>query len=105
MKKITLAALALAFYCSTNAQAHIDKVEYQKTNHEAVVTDIPFPEKTVTNALKDILEKMGYKGKSSKGFTVYQGVKLAELGPDAYDLYFSIDRKSRKEKDNASVSL
>jgi hypothetical protein len=36
---------------------------------------------------------------------MYSGVKLAELGPDAYDLYFMVDRKSRKEKEIAVVTM
>ena len=48
---------------------------------------------------------MGYKGKDVKGFTVYKGVRLADLGSDSYDLYFSADRKSRKEKEYSTLTL
>lgn len=48
---------------------------------------------------------MGYKGKESKGFMVYKGVKLADIGNDSYDLYFMADRLSRKNKDNSTLTL
>src|SRR6476661_7369467 len=90
MKKLFMLSLAVSAYACCFSQAHVEKVEYLKTNREAIVNDIPFPEKTVTQALNDTLEKLGYKAKSVKGYQVYQGVKLSQLGPDMYDLYFAI---------------
>lgn len=87
------------------AQSRTETVSYQKINRQAVVAEIPFPEKTVRDAIDDKMQKMGYKGKDVKGFTVYKGVRLSELGNDSYDLYFAADRKSRKEKDYASLTL
>ena len=79
-------------------QSKVSKVEYQKADREAIVHELPFEEDMVTKAIQDTLEKLGYKGKESKGFVVYRGVKLAALGSGAYDLYFAVDKKSRKEK-------
>jgi hypothetical protein len=80
-------------------------VEYQKINRQSVVNEIPFPEKTIRDAIDEKMEQMGYKGKDSKGFTVYKGVRLSDLGNDSYDLYFMADRKSRKEKENSTLTL
>ncbi len=105
MKKIVFLALA-SFACSvTMAQSRYTTAEYQKIARPAVANEIPFPEKTVSNAIEDKMGKMGYKGKSSKGFTVYSGVRLPELGNEAYDLYYMIDKVSRKDKGTSTVSL
>jgi hypothetical protein len=87
------------------AQSHTETVSYQKINRQAIVAEIPFPEKTVRDAIDDKMQQMGYKGKDVKGFTVYKGVRLSDLGNDSYDLYFAADRKSRKEKDYSSLTL
>jgi hypothetical protein len=87
------------------AQSATTTVEYQKINRQGVVNELPFSEKTVRNAIDSKMEQLGYKGKDSKGFTVYKGVKLAELGSDSYDLYFMADKKSRRDKENSSLTL
>jgi hypothetical protein len=97
--------LSLVLFITALAQTRIVTVEYAKVNRQAVVNDIPFPEKTVRDAIDNKMEQMGYKGKDAKGFTVYRGVRLPALGTELYDLYFSADRKSRKDKDNSSLTL
>ncbi|HQW84065.1 MAG TPA: hypothetical protein PK987_06390 [Ferruginibacter sp.] len=105
MKNIIVFILFCFGYISVTAQSTIETVSYQKTDHEAVVNEIPFPEKTIMNAIDTKMQQLGYKGKSSKGYTVYKAVQLAELGNDTYDLYFTADRKSRKNKDNSTLTL
>lgn len=105
MNKLFFLLIVLISSTICYAQPSITTVEYQKVNRQAVVTDMPFTEKAVTSALEDKLGKMGYSGKESKGFTVYKGVKLKELGDESYDLYFKIDKKSRKDKDNSTVTI
>jgi hypothetical protein len=51
------------------------------------------------------IEKRGYRGKDNKGYTVFKGVMIPEIGPVAYDLYFKTDRKSRKEKDITILTM
>lgn len=105
MKYIVTSLLSLLVCITLSAQSRIATVEYAKVNRQAVVNDIPFPEKTVRDAIDNKMEQMGYKGKDAKGFTVYRGVRLPALGTELYDLYFSADRKSRKDKDNSSLTL
>ncbi len=105
MKQLLAVLMASFIYVAAVAQPQITMVEYQKVNRQAVVADMPFAEKSVTKALQDKLEKMGYSGKDSKGFTVYKGVHLKELGEGTYDLYFMIDRKSRKDKENSTITM
>lgn len=105
MKHTTLLIIGILFAGFISAQSHTAMVDYKKINYEAVVNEVPFPEKTVSNAINDKMEKMGYKGKSSKNFMVYSGVRMPELGNDLYDLYFMTDRKSRKEKETTVLTL
>ena len=105
MKKLFF--FASGIICSTAAisQSRTTLVEYAKVNRQAVINEIPFPEKTVRNAIDDKMEKSGYKGKESKGYNVYKGVRLAGMGTEALDIYFMVDRKSKKEKEIAVVTM
>jgi len=105
MKYLPALFFSLVLSAATTAQSRINSVEYQKINRDAIVNELPFPESVTGKAIQDTLEKLGYKGKDSKGFTVYKGVKLPALGNDTYDLYFSVDRKSKKEKELSVVTM
>lgn len=105
MKKITAFIFLCCLYTMVTAQSSIETVSYLKNDQQAVVNEILFPEKTIMNAIDNKMEQMGYKGKSTKGFTVYKGVRMADLGTGEYDLYFSADRKSRRNKDNSTLTL
>jgi len=105
MKKIYLFAIASIAFVNLMAQARNTTTEYQKVMRPAIVSDMPFPEKVVNGAIEDKLGKMGYKGKSTKGFTLYSGVRVPEIGAGTYDLYFLVDRVSKKDKDNSTVTL
>ncbi|MEO6722807.1 MAG: hypothetical protein ABIN67_20740 [Ferruginibacter sp.] len=104
MKKIFLIIIAFSI---TNlfGQARLATTDYQKTTQPAVEIEIPFSEKTTSKAIEEKMEKMGFKGDNSKGFMVYKAVRIAQLGPDAYDLYFKTERKSKKEKDVTLVTM
>ncbi len=105
MKKLFLVSVILFLATGVFAQAHLATADYQKTMQPAVEIEIPFPEKTVMKSIVDKMEKKGYKGKESKGYTVFKGVLVPEIGPDTYDLYFKTDRKSRKEKDATILTM
>ena len=105
MKRICLMILGIWFFSGAYAQAHTVTVEYQKISREALQNEISYPEKTIGNAIEESMAKLGFKGKSSKGFTVYKGVSLPELGSVSCDLYFSVDRKSKKEKETSTITL
>lgn len=105
MRKLLLVAILSCTGAASFAQSHTETVEFQKMNREAIVAEIPFSEKIITAAILDTLQKLGYKGKESKGFVVYKGVTLPVLGRRTYDLYFSVERKSKKEKESSVVTL
>ncbi len=106
MKKLYVVVLLFAgTYSGVCGQSKTTTIEYKKISRDAVSRELPFPEKTVINAMEDTLEKMGYHGKESKGFMVFKGVTLPVLGTDPYDLYISTDRKSKREKESAVITM
>lgn len=106
MKKIiyTLSAILL-LNVSVSSQARYIFIDFKDAQRPGIQNEYSYPDRTVTNAIDDKLVKMGYKGRNVKGYTFYKGVTLPELGSQPYDLYFKVDRKSRKEKDNAVVTM
>lgn len=105
MGKYILAAILIFGFTLSMAQSRSVSVEYQKIKRDGIVNEIPFNDKITAAAIEDTFQKLGYKGKESKGFVVYKGVMLPVLGKQSYDLYFSIDKKSKKDKDASFVSL
>lgn len=105
MKKIFLSAVILFTAMAAFAQARTATADYNKTMQPAVEIEIPFEEKTVMKSLVEKMEKKGYKGKENKGYMVFRGVTMSELGSGTYDLYFKAERKSRKEKDVTILTM
>jgi hypothetical protein len=106
MKKFLLLLIVMvAFKLTTRAQAYEGKIDYQKTQQSAAIIELPYNQDVVEDAIKDYMAKRGTKGSSSKGFNVFKGVKLDTGDTDPSDLYFKIERKSRKEKDVTVVTL
>lgn len=105
MKKIFPLLSLLLISLTGLTQSYTSTVEYQKALRQAVINSIPFPEKVITAAIEDTMQKLGYKGKDAKDFTVYRGVKLPEFNNIPLDLYFMVERKSKKEKENSTVTL
>jgi NADH dehydrogenase/NADH:ubiquinone oxidoreductase subunit G len=104
MKKFFFLSAIICFATGAFSQARQATADYNKTMQPAVETEIPFSEKTVMKSLVEKMEKKGYKGKDVKGYTVFRGVNMAEIGPDTYDLYFKTDRK-KKEKDVTILTM
>lgn len=106
MKKIIYTLIAILIFTYTSfSQSHYTFIDFKDAKRPAIQTEFAYDDKTVSNAIDEKLTKMGYKGKETKGYMVYKGVMLPELGNQPYDLYFSVDRKSRKDKDNAVVNM
>ncbi|MEO7306811.1 MAG: hypothetical protein ABIR78_06990 [Ferruginibacter sp.] len=105
MKTICIILAVAGFCLPASAQSEISTVSYLKVDRQAVTNEIAFPEKTIMKAIDEKMVQLGYKGKDSKGFTVYRSVRLPELGNGEYDLYFMAERKSRRNKDNSTVTL
>lgn len=106
MKKIIIICLLfLSTHTIINAQSSTGSVDYNKVSQTAVINEMPFAPEITEDAIVGKMKSLGYSSKSSKGFMMFKGVKLAELGPDTYDLYYKVEKKSKKEKDKSIVSL
>lgn len=106
MKKI-LTLLILSFFIKYTAAQEIveGKVDYQKKEQAALMVELPYPPGVVEDAIKDYLNKRGIKSNSSKGYNLFKGTRLDSLSGMDNDLYFKVERKSRKEKDASVVYL
>jgi len=106
MRKIIYTLITLFIFTITvSAQARYVFIDFKDTKKPGVQNEFSYSDKTISNAIDDKMTKMGYKSKDLKDYTVYKSVLLPELGNQTYDLYFKVDRKSRKEKDNAVVTM
>ncbi len=102
MLKLLFSFLCTAlFTIASFAQARSAFIKFKDAQRPSVVYEFAFPEKTVEKAVDDKMEKLGYKGKQSKGFVVYNGVTLSELGNQPLDMYFKFDGR----RENTTVYL
>jgi hypothetical protein len=86
-------------------QATEGTAEFQKTQQPAAIIELPYAENVVEKAIAEYMSRKGSKGSDSKGFKTFRGYKLRDSQDYTSDLYFKIDRKSRKEKEVTVVSL
>lgn len=105
MKKMISLVVMMVVYTSTHAQSYTGTADYKKMSRQAIFNEVPFADKVTEAAIKDSLEKLGYKPKESKGFMVYKGVNLASLAKEPLDIYIAVERKSRKEKEVSVITM
>jgi hypothetical protein len=79
------------------------KVDHLRKDQPALIMELPYPPDVVEDAIKDYLNKKGSKSNSSRGYQLFKDTKLSELDTEGSDLYFKVERKSRKEKDVSVV--
>ena len=85
-------------------QVYETKIDYNKTSQAAVVGEYRYSEQIVEKTLRDKLERMGYKIKSSRGFLVVSNAVIASVSNKPLEYAFKIERKSKKEKDITMLS-
>jgi hypothetical protein len=106
MKKILLLLILTVSILYAGAQDIMEgKVEYQKKEQPALIIELPYSPQVVEDAIKDYLNKRGSKASSSKGYQMFKGTRLSELDTEGSDVYFKVERKSRKEKDASVVYM
>ena len=74
--------------------------------------DFPYPPQAVEDALVKKMESLGYKSKEEKGmfnkdkgFRAYKAAYITAISGTSMDYMFKVERKSRKEKDEAQLFL
>ena len=112
MRKPILTLLFIASSFIIKAQAYEDKIEYNKEKQACIVMEYDFPPLAVENAVVAKMNKLGYKGKEEKGmfnkdkgFRVYKDAMIGDISPSRYNYIVNVDRKSRKDADDAVLYL
>jgi hypothetical protein len=107
MRKILLGLLALSalHYGYAQPRAGELKTKYDKSEKVAAVIELPYPPDVVEEAIKNHLASKGNKADKTKGFTLFRGTKLSDEDLSSSDVYFKVERKSRREKDISVVYL
>ena len=105
MKNFTLLLLFILSVQLSFAQVYEGKIEYNKTSQAGVIAAYNYPEATVEKTLRDKLERMGYKVKSSKGYLIISNAEISSISSKSMEYAFKIERKSKKEKDATIVTL
>ena len=105
MKNILLLFLTLSFSVAYSQEVMESKVEFQKTTQPSVMVSVPYTSDVVEDAIKDYFNRMGVKADDSHGFLVFKSARLSLTDTWNSDLYFKVERKSRKEKDESIIYL
>ncbi len=108
MKKIIFIVIIIAiakFSAFAQPAAADTRVEYQKGDKAAAVIELPYNPDVVAAAIKDDMLKKGIKEEKSKGFQVFKGARLNPSDGEVVDMYFKVDRKSRKENNISLIYL
>ncbi|MBL7697991.1 MAG: hypothetical protein JNK79_07525 [Chitinophagaceae bacterium] len=77
-------------------------IEYQKGDKRAAIVEVPYPPEIVEGSLKQQFAKGGVKEQRLKGMQVFKNARLTSTDGEAADLYFKVQKKSRRE-DNVSI--
>lgn len=115
MKKLTILLVILfTLRATTFSQSNITSVSYNKTDQAGLMLELPYNEEISQDFIISNLKKTGYtpetkgslfwKNNKINGFYTFKGVRLEGLN-DAVDLYFKVDRKSRKQKNESIIYL
>ena len=104
MKYFLMIVMAIALQ-NSYGQVYESKIDYKKTSQAAVVGEYKYSEEIVQKALRDKLERMGYKIKSTKGFLVVSNAVISSISSKPLEYAFKVERKNRKEKDIALLSV
>jgi hypothetical protein len=106
MKITIISFILLIITCLTYGQAHEGTVDFQNAPQRAAVIELPYSQDVVTTAMNDYLSRKGKsKGSDIKGFVTYRNTQALQSDSINMDLYFKVERKSRKEKNISVISL
>jgi hypothetical protein len=105
MKKIILVVVCFIIAQSSMAQAYDGSVDYLKKSQAAVIAEYKYPQETVEKTLRDKLERLGLKVKSSKGFLVAYNAVISSVSSNQMEYAFQVDRKSKREKETTVISM
>ncbi len=113
MKNIfLLAGMVMLFSAGTFAQAYDGSIDYDKKKQSAILIDYAYSQEAVENAIVQKIEQSGLKAKTEKGlfnrdkgFIVFNNAVLTDISESSMDYIIKVDRKSRRDKDETTLSL
>jgi hypothetical protein len=106
LRLLSLLIILIGGLMSSKAQSATEsKIELDKGPKTAAVIAIPYPEDVVEDAIRSYMSKKGNRSDKSKGFILFRGAKINDRDVEVVDLYFKVERKSRKDKDESWVYL
>lgn len=112
MKKWGFILSGILFSCLLQAQAYEASIQYDKKKQQAIAIDYAYQPQAVENAIVQKLARMGYKAKEEKGilnrdkgFLVYKNTFITDINSERLDYMIKVERKSRKESDEAILYL
>jgi len=103
MKKLLLVLSFFSIATAYSQEVMEAKAEFQKTTQPSVMVELPYSPEVVEDAIKDYFNRLGVKPDGAKGYQVYRSTKLGTTDAWNSDLYFKVERKSRKEKTESVV--
>src|SRR3954465_1651907 len=103
MKQLLLLMLSFSLTSAFSQEVMEAKVEFQKTTQPAVMVELPYPSDVVEDAIKEYFVRIGVKADDTHGFQLFKSTRLGTTDAWNSDLYFKVDRKSRKDKDESVV--
>lgn len=115
MKKIWFAISCLLTVTLSSAQSSPTLVKYNKMSKPALMIMLPYTEEIAEGAIVQKLKEIGYNPESKgslfwkkntiDGYYIFKGVALRDLNGQVVDLYFKVDRKSKKESSQSYIYM
>jgi hypothetical protein len=115
MRKLIFLLLLIVAVLNGMAQSTATSVKFNKLNRPALMLLVPYTEDIAEGAIIQKLKEIGYQPETSgallwkkntvDGYYYFRNVMLQELNAQPVDLYFKIDRKSKKDKQQAYIYM
>lgn len=115
MKKLIASVAVLLTLCNISfSQSTITTISYNNSNQTGLMLELPYNQDVSEGFIVTNLKKTGYepetkgslfwKNNKINGFYTFKGVSL-EGADQPVDLYFKVDRKSKKQKDQSVIYM
>lgn len=96
MKHVSICLLVLLISFAGFSQAAFEtKSKFFNKEKRTAQIEVPYEPEIVEKAIGDSMARLGIRGTKVKGYSLFRNVVI---DGEATDLYFNIDRKSRKDK-------
>lgn len=112
MNKISFLLMSLTITMTALSQAYEGTIQYGKKKQPAIAIDYSYPAQAVENAIIRRMEKLGYRVKEEKGllnrdkgFLIFKNTYITDISKEKLDYIIKVERKSRKENDEAILYL